>query len=52
MGRTKMASYLRRKIHDAEFEVLRSESLDATSGKLDVAKFLLLMFVRQVGGYG
>ena len=25
MGRTKMASYLRRKIHDAEFEVLRYE---------------------------
>jgi len=46
-GRRKISSYLRRKITDAEFEVLRSESVDPASGQLDISKFLLLVFVRQ-----
>lgn len=46
-GRRNISTNLRRKITDGEFEVLRSESIDPTTGKLDVSKFLLLVFVRQ-----
>jgi hypothetical protein len=47
MGREKMTSYLHRKISDEDFEMLRSESIDPVTGKLDISKFLLLVFVRQ-----
>ena len=33
-GRRTISSYLRRKITDSEFELLRSESMDPVSGKV------------------